>query len=813
MDAYLDVALSGHGQVVLITGEAGCGKTALMQAFALRAQAAHPDLVVAGGHGNAHTGAGDPYLPFRELLSLLTGDVEAAWAAGVMSGEEASRLWHLLPLTVQALVKTGPDLIDLFVPGEPLLARARRVSPWPIESVPLSRLQEVVTRGPEPSRALHFQQSALFEQYSQVLRALASSHPLLLTLDDLQWADGGSLNLLFHLGRRLAGSRILILGAYRPADLTLGRPASLPMPGTAERELEEAGERHPLETIVNEFQRTFGDIEVDLERVEGRRFVDDLLDSEANHLGDAFREALHQRTQGHPLFTVELLRGMQERGDLVQDREGRWVEGSALPWETLPARVEAVIAERIGRLPQKLRGLLTVASVEGDIFTAEVVARTGAADERDVVRWLSQTLDRRHYLVSARGMVRAGSQRLSQYCFRHSLYQRYLYSTLDEVERAHLHEQVGVALEGLYGPHDTVAVAVQLARHFEQAGMTEKAIHYLHQAGERAYQLSAYQEGLAHLRRALALLMTLHDSPARAWQELDLVLALGKATIGGGVYTPEAGTILARSRELGQQTGQVAQLCQALGEMSLFHYVRAEHRRAREFAEEALSHAQRTEGPLLVAWCRWLLGFILFALGEFVKARQQLEQVIVFFASEQGPRSSVPLAGGDAGAGALAYAACSLWSLGYPEQAAKHSRQALTRAGEVDHAVSLADALSYGCCLFNAMGRDAPALKRHAEELVQLAHEIVPSWLELGLVFRGKALAIGSLLNLAGATGTAGADLFDLYTAVMLRGISWMFDGGAEGAPPGLQPYPSSLEQEIARLSVTLHSEVPSPGC
>jgi adenosylhomocysteinase len=69
-------------------------------------------------------------------------------------------------------------------------------------------------------------------------------------------------------------------------------------------------------------------------------------------------------------------------------------------------------------------------------------------------------------------------------------------------------------------------------------------------------------------------------------------------------------------------------------------------------------------------------------------------------------------------------------------------------------------------------------------------------------------LAKGSLLNLAATTGSAGADLFDLFTAVMLRGISWMFDGGAEGAPPGVQLYPSELEQEIARLSVRLLGEV-----
>ena len=77
LDGHLDEALIGRGKVVFVTGHAGSGKTALIQEFARRAQAAHPDLVSAGGHGNAHTGVGDPYLPFREMLGLLTGDVQA----------------------------------------------------------------------------------------------------------------------------------------------------------------------------------------------------------------------------------------------------------------------------------------------------------------------------------------------------------------------------------------------------------------------------------------------------------------------------------------------------------------------------------------------------------------------------------------------------------------------------------------------------------------------------------------------------------------------------------------------------------------
>jgi adenylate cyclase len=288
----------------------------------------------------------------------------------------------------------------------------------------------------------------------------------------------------------------------------LGRPAATALGETA---LGGEREQHPLEPIVHEFRRTFGDIDVDLERAEGRQFVDAFLDSEPNRLGDVFRGTLHQHTRGYALFTVELLRGMQARGDLARDPEGRWVQGLALDWETLPARVEAVIAQRIGRLPEKLRAALAVASVEGETFTAEVLARVEQASVKATIRSLSDQLDRKHQLVSAQGILRVGNRSLSQYRFRHILYQKHLYNGLDPVRRTVLHQEVGDALEALYEEGaDATAVgeasAAQLARHFEEAGNAEKAVVYLRQAGERAQRLYANQEADRYFRQALMLL-------------------------------------------------------------------------------------------------------------------------------------------------------------------------------------------------------------------------------------------------------------------------------------------------------------------
>jgi hypothetical protein len=106
------------------------------------------------------------------------------------------------------------------------------------------------------------------------------------------------------------------------------------------------------------------------------------------------------------LLTIELLRDMQERGDLVRDEAGRWVEGPVLDWEDLPDRVEGVIEERIGHLEEELCEALRVASVEEEDFTAELVARVRSTEARELVRRLGEELERRHRLVAARGVRR-----------------------------------------------------------------------------------------------------------------------------------------------------------------------------------------------------------------------------------------------------------------------------------------------------------------------------------------------------------------------------------------------------------------------
>jgi predicted ATPase len=242
--------------------------------------------------------------------------------------------------------------------------------------------------------------------------------------------------------------------------------------------------------------------------------------------------------------------------------------------------------------------------------------------------------------------------------------------------------------------------------------------------------------------------MALPDSLERAHQELALQLALGEAWMTTAAPAPEMGMAYARARELCQQTEQAPELCRVLGGLAIFHYVRAEHQRAHELAQEALSLAQRAEDPLLVALGHWYLGFVLFGLGEYATALAHLEHVIAFYSPQEHHRSLVLLRVSDAGSSALAYAVCCLWCLGYPEQALRRSQEARALARELDHSFSLADVLCIGGCMFNKMRRDVQALKEDAEELMRLANEkSFPGWLGQGTRFRGDALAMQGQLQ------------------------------------------------------------------
>lgn len=476
LERELDRVLAGRGRTVLITGEAGQGKTALMNAFAAHAQARHPELLIAVGTCNAYTGHGDPFLPFRQILAQLTGGVPDGPRLDAFERERARRLLRSAPRTTHDLAQSGSHVLDSLLPVEPLRARLKRRG---ISIPPLPRAP-ATAYAPMPSQqAVQNNQLALRAETAAAIVATATRAPLLLLLDDLQWLDDSSAELLLHLARNARASRLLLLGACRPADEVPVAPAS--------RALNELARSHATT--------------LDLGGADGRAFVNAWLDRQANELDDAFRAALWRQTAGHPLFTIELTRAMQEHGDLIQGEGGVWTAAPGLRWDRLPTRIADALAAQMERLDAATMDVLRAASVEGTTFTAEVTARVLNREMHDVVRSLGVGSDRPHHLIAAVEVKRVPAGLVTRYRFRHDLIQRYVYGTIDPGERAHLHEGIASAQAALLGDD---ADPVALALHYTLAQAPERAARHHRKAGDRARRSHAFDRAVEHYRAALA---------------------------------------------------------------------------------------------------------------------------------------------------------------------------------------------------------------------------------------------------------------------------------------------------------------------
>jgi tetratricopeptide (TPR) repeat protein len=713
---HLAAALEGQGRVAFISGDAGQGKTTLTYEFARAAQAEHPDLVTAGGRCSPE---GDSLLPFREILSQLTGDVEAQVAASGVTREGAYRLWSALPDTVDALLSRGPDLIGTLVNGRSLAERSSLLpggnEAWQGRISALAARNEKRTAG---------SQGAVFDQFRAVVQQVSLRQPLLLWVEDLHWADADSLALLFHVGQRLAGLRVLLIGTYRPEEIDLEGRGAL----TAGR-------------MLQELTRTHGAVTVDLGRTDGRRFVDAYVDTEPNRLDGGFRAALYQASGGHPLFTVELLRDLQANSTLRRDADGRWVEAGPVDFRVLPARVDAAIGQRITRLSHELHALLSAASVQGEAFAAEVAAEVLGVTADSAVEHLSEEGQRQHRLVQAEGIRHIGERRVRQYRFRHALFQRYLYDRLDPVERVQWHEDTAANLERLYArePGALAEASSQLAWHYEAAGLAEQAITYLQIAGERALRISAETDAIGYFNRGLALLQSLPEGKHRDRLELRLQMGLERAYSArhshGSVSSVAA---LTRIEELCARLGNVPEIFQVNWALWRMHHVQSESLVARIYAETCLRIGEEKGDLGMLVQAHEALATTLAQLGEFRLAHEHFQKGLALYDANRDPATGYD--GQEPGISLLALDAHQLARMGFFDSARRMAELALARARKSEHHSNHAFGIWLVTLLYRHFQEPELVLSLSSEVLVYSNRFEVSQWRAMALLEHGWAL-------------------------------------------------------------------------
>jgi DNA-binding SARP family transcriptional activator len=341
----------------------------------------------------------------------------------------------------------------------------------------------------------------LFEAVSTFLRSAARSHPLVLVLDDLHAADEPSLLLLQFLARELAEARLFVIGAYRNVDPSPADPLTMTL----------------TELMREPVTRTL--TLTGLAKEDVARFVE-LTSGES--AGDELVLAIHEETEGNPLFVGEIVRLLAAEGRLDGEARGR-IE--------IPQSVRDVIARRLRHLSEECNRVLVLASVLGREFRIDALARVSAVAEDDLLDTLDEAMSAR--VVSD---VPGSADRLR---FAHVLMRDTLYEGLTSARRVRLHRLAVEALEDLYvgdpGPY-----LAELAHHSIAGSDFEKGTDYARRSGDRALALLAYEEAARLYETALEALELAHPDDDGARCELLLVLGDAEARAGNSPSSKEA---------------------------------------------------------------------------------------------------------------------------------------------------------------------------------------------------------------------------------------------------------------------------------
>jgi predicted ATPase len=679
LDEAMASASASRGLVVCVTGQPGLGKTTLVEQF-LDDLTAGRDVSVARGRCSERLAGAEAYLPFLEALgSLLHGD---------------RRTWMVLMETVAPMWFAQVAPAGAPVSPERLVEKAKASSPERMKRELITLLQEG-----------------------------ARLRPLVLWFDDVHWADASTVDLLAYIGARCADLRLLVVATYRPTEMVLNQQPFL----AAQLELQHHGVCRAI--ALGLLQPADVDAYLTL-AFAGHQFPPELAD------------LVHRQTEGNPLFLVDLLRYLRDRGVITQTPDG-WSLTRALAdlQPELPESVRSMIRKKIALLGKSELRLLSAAAVQGNEFDTAVVARVLRLDPARVEERL-ELLDRVHGLVRLRQEQELPGGVLSlRYQFVHLLYQNILYAALPPNRTAAWSGAAARALLELR-PDQAAALAGELALLFEAAGEVEAATHHFLRAAEHAVGVFAYQEAAGLAQRGLALLPRLADPPTRHARELALRLALGVSLVATlGFASPEVENTYLRARELCRRAEDTPTLCPVLYGLWNVYLVRGELARCLELARQMLALAESQPDPVYLLVAHNVLQQPLFHMGDLAAARRHQEQGLALYDVGR-HRGLTAVYGEDPGVGCRVYGAATLWHLGFPEQAVQAARAGRRLAEDLGSPFNVAQALYYQA-FTHLCRREPERVQELAAALMELCgEEDFALLLAGGLVFHGWSLAM-----------------------------------------------------------------------
>jgi len=628
-------AASGNAHLVLVTGEAGIGKSRLAEELFTWAKQQ--------GFNATHTRcyAAEGRLSFAPVTEWLR-------SAALRSHVNAlDNVW------LTEIARLLPELLS----------------------------EHVALAPPEPMSE-YGQRQRFFEALTSAI--LAAPKPMLLWIDDLQWCDSETLEWLHFLLRFRPHAPLLVLGTARSEE----SPPDHPLVGLARR-LRAESKLTPIELSP-------------LDAAETARLASHIQEHELT-VTAAVR--LYRETEGNPLFVVETVRA----GSAFVAADGETAV-TAQESPVLPPRVYAVIAGRLAQLSPSARKVAELGATIGRAFTLDMLLHAGQDDEVTTVRALDELWQKR--------IVR--EQSANVFDFTHDKLREVAYAEISVPQRRLLHRHIAQTLEAL-NADGLDPVSAQIAAHYEQAGLFERAAPYYQQAGTVAANVYANDEAITLLTRGLTLLSQLPPSQQRDTQELALLIALAALyRITKGFASADLEHAALRARELGEKIGTVAHV-QTLFLLQSVHVVAARFDKVFEIETELgrlLERSSDLPSPLRKVH---LVVSTMHNTGDFVQAHELFEGIIAV-RDDQSIEQLRTITGANYYLMAQVVNSHALWYLGYPQQALERWQEGARVAHEYQHPLDQAMAITY-LAMLQGLRADAHTFRVQAEAALAFSRD------------------------------------------------------------------------------------------
>ena len=663
------VARTRH--VVFITGDAGIGKTTLVDAFLAQVAAPH-GAVIAHGSCVEQFGTGEAYLPVLGALG------------GACRGVGGERI-------IDVLSKHAPTWL-VQMPGIVSDDRARGL--------------QIAVQGATHARMLR--------ELAEAFDVLAADRPVLLVLEDVQWSDHSTINLLAMLGARREPASLLVIATCRRAALSRNSALANVM---GELAAHRRATTLPLETLTEDA----------LQEYFGLRFAD-------HQLPHDLADTVHRMTGGNPLFTIAFIDDLESRR-MIQAIDGTWRLAASVAEvaDRRPDTVRQLIDIQMDRLRSDEQRVLEAASVAGASFSIGAVAHALdlPADEVDSI--CEALANERRFLRYVGADTWPDGTIQSHYAFTHALYRHAALARNPSATIRTWHRRVAERLEAAYGDAPE-AIASELAVHFEESLVVAKAIHYYCAAGERATRRFGRSDALVQFERARNLVGRLAVSEQSDRTELAILKHVGPTLVAlQPLQAPRLVETFTRTAELARKLRDERALLDALLGLQRCHFMKGELRAIERYESEIADVAAGLRDPVAAAEATVLSSAARLTRGQLDTVRQALTDACAVLDSAQASDARVvnaPVIGLSGG-----HMIVLSWLSGYPDKALAYARHAVARAETLRDPLLLATALTITAL--------AHMWRREPERTLDVARRALQVAGDAGaLVWQGRAMSL-----------------------------------------------------------------------